>query len=82
MISPATAPFLSSVRPMNAVNPQLANVPAGVPLHANCGAGVLVGGALVAVGLGLGVLVGGRRVGVFVGIGVSVSVGVAVGVAV
>jgi hypothetical protein len=63
----------------------LENVPAGTPFQGNCGAGVFVGGALVAVGrgfvgLGLGVLVGGPRVGV--GTGVAVSVGTSVGVAV
>ena len=53
------------------------------PDQANWGAGVAVGGALVAValgfvGFGFGVLVGGTRVGV----GVSVATGVNVGVAV
>jgi hypothetical protein len=67
---------------MNCVKPQLEKVPAGTPFHANCGAGVLVGGALVAVGLRVGTLVGGRRVAVGAGVGVSVAVGVFVGVAV
>ena len=52
------------------------------PDQENCGAGVAVGGALVAVGRRVGTLVGGRRVGVGVGTGVSVAVGVNVGVAV
>lgn len=67
---------------MYPVKPQLEKMPPGTPFQANCGAGVLVGGALVAVGLRVGTLVGGRGVGVDVGTGVSVAVGVYVGVAV
>ena len=67
---------------MYCVNPQLEKMPAGTPLQANCGAGVLVGGALVAVGLRVGTLVGGRGVEVDVGTGVSVAAGVSVDVAV
>jgi hypothetical protein len=68
---------------MNDVKPQLENVPAGTPFHGNCGAGVFVGGRLVAValgfvGLGFDVLVGGTRVGTGVGVSVGTCVGVAV----
>ena len=49
------------------------------PSYWNCGMGVFVGRALVAVGLGAGRLVG-TRVGARVGVAVAVSVGVGVAV--